>query len=219
MSKGQTVEKRIKNILKFFKMNENTISTMMGGVVIVVIAGLIFNYFRTANLKTWQGMLLDQQETASTEKVDGSENDKLVATYKVVKGDDLWHISEKFYRSGYNYIDIMKENKITGKGVITAGMELRIPKVEAKKITVKESTNTVAVVDKNGNVAAKTGSAETIETGEYTTQKGDTYWNIAVRAYGDGFKWTKIYWANKKVFANPDLIYTNVKILIPMLEN
>ncbi|SRR5258706_8998404 len=217
MSKGQTVEKRIKNILKFFKMNENAISTLMGGVVIVVIAGLIFNYFRTANLKTWQGMLLDQQETASTEKVDGSQNDKLIATYKVVKGDDLWHISEKFYRSGYNYVDIMKENKIFGEGVITAGMSLRIPKVEAKKVTVKETKAPVAVVDKNGNVAAKTNSIKTIETGEYTTVRGDNYWSIAVRAYGDGFKWTKIYWANRKIFGNPDLIHAEVKILIPML--
>ena len=54
MSKGQNASKRIKKILKFFKLNENTISTVMGGIVVVVIAGMIFNYFRTANLKSWQ---------------------------------------------------------------------------------------------------------------------------------------------------------------------
>jgi len=208
MSKGQNATKRIKKILKFFKLNENTISTVMGGVVVVVIAGLIFNYFRTANLKSWQGTLLSEQEAATT--VAESQSDKVITTYKVVKGDDLWHIAEKFYRSGYNYVDIMKENKITGAGVIVAGQDLRIPKVEAKKLTVVETNGAVV---KNGE--KKTTS---IAVGVYTTQKGDCYWSIAVRAYGDGYQWPKIYWANKTLFANPDLIFANTKITIPALQ-
>ena len=215
MKKGQSSSKGIKNILKFFKLNENTISTLMGAVVIVVIAGLIFNYFRTANLKTWQGVLLNEQETATTDIGEEGSNNKLIATYKVVKGDDLWHISEKYYKSGYNYVDIMSENKISGKGVITAGMELRIPKVEPKKITVLELKKEIALSDK-GDVVKSNSSA--IEVGEYMTQAGDSYWKIAVRAYGDGYKWTKIYWANKRLFADPDMIFTGVKITIPVLE-
>ncbi|KKS31291.1 MAG: hypothetical protein UU94_C0015G0014, partial [Candidatus Collierbacteria bacterium GW2011_GWB2_42_12] len=206
MSKGQNASKRIKNILKFFKLNENTISTVMGGIVVVVIAGLIFNYFRTTNLKSWRGTLLSEQEAATTLKND----DKLIATYKVVKGDDLWHIAEKFYRSGYNYVDIMNENKITGKGVIVAGQELRIPKVEAKKITVVEEKELVVKVEDK--------PVTSIAIGEYTIQKGDSYWDIAVRAYGDGFQWTKIYWANKAIFNNPDMIFAGTKILIPALK-
>jgi nucleoid-associated protein YgaU len=227
MNKGQKVEKQIKKTLKFFKMNEDTISTLMGGVVIVVIAGLIFNYFRSANLKTWQGMLLDQQTPATTSetKQEDKLGDKFLATYKVVKGDDLWHISERFFKSGYNYVDIMKENKIKDDGVITAGMDLRIPKVEAKKITVKDEIKKEIVV-KDGNfeskpkevVAAVKPTAGAIEIGEYTTKKGDSLWKIAVRAYGDGFKWTKIYWANRKLIANPDVLFSNVKLVIPKLE-
>ena len=91
-------------------------------------------------------------------------------------------------------------------------MELRIPKVESKKITI------TGVVKKEAVLAEKTTVAKSIEPGEYTTKKGDTYWNIAVRAYGDGFKWTKIYWENRKIFSNPDLIETNTKIVIPKLE-
>jgi len=221
MKKGQRSSKRIKNILKFLKMNENTISTLMGGMVIIVIAGLIFNYFRTANLKTWQGILLNEQEAASTEMKDDSLNDKIMATYKVVKGDDLWHISEKYYKSGYNYVDIMQENNLTGKGVIVADMELRIPKVEAKKATVVESAKEMTISD-NGDLvktdSVESANATSIETGEYLIQKGDSYWKIAVRAYGDGYKWTKIYWANKNLFADPDMIFTGVKITIPVLE-
>ena len=113
----------------------------------------------------------------------------------------------------------MSENKITGKGVITAGMELRIPKVDPKKITVVETKKEIAISDKGNVIKAEVNpSGKPIEVGEYTTQKGDSYWKLAVRAYGDGFKWTKIYWANKKVFVNPDLIYSGVKITIPKLE-
>jgi nucleoid-associated protein YgaU len=104
----------------------------------------------------------------------------------------------------------MKENKITGAGVIVAGQDLRIPKVEAKKITVVETKEAV--------VKAEAKSSTSIAVGEYTTQKGDSYWTIAVRAYGDGFQWTKIYWANKSIFSNPDLIFANTKITIPALQ-
>jgi len=208
MSKGQNATKRIKQILKFFKLNENTISTVMGGVVVVVIAGLIFNYFRTANLKSWQGTLLSDKEAATVANTE-NQNDKVIATYKVVKGDDLWHISEKFYRSGYNYVDIMKENNITGAGVIFAGQELKIPKVEAKKITVVETNGTV--------VKTEVKTTTTIAVGSYTIVEGDSYWSIAVRAYGDGYQWPKIYWANKSLFSNPDLIFANTEITIPAL--
>ena len=114
MKKGQSSELRVKNILKFFKMNENTISTVMGGVVVLVIVGLIFNYFRTTNLKTWQGLL--NGDGAETSNEDKKLDDSIIGTYKVQKGDDLWHIAEKYYKSGYNYVDIIKENKLKDDG-------------------------------------------------------------------------------------------------------
>jgi nucleoid-associated protein YgaU len=181
----------------------------MGGIVVIVIAGLIFNYFKTTNLSSWQGTLLSEQETASTTNEE-NQNDKIMTTYVVVKGDDLWHISEKFFKSGYNYVDIMKENGITGAGVIIPGQELKIPKVEAKIATVAD-------VDETKSIIAEESVSTSISLGEYTTQKGDSYWSIAVRAYGDGYQWPKIYWANKTTFENPDIIYANTKITIPKL--
>ena len=70
--------------------------------------------------------------------------------------------------------------------------------------------------DSSKVLAAATGG--TLESGVYTTKKGDTLWNISVRAYGDGFKWTKIYWENRKVIGNPDVIFADVKITIPVLK-
>lgn len=212
MNKGQQGDPRIKNILKFFKLNEDTISTLMGIVVVILIGGMMFNYFRTSNLKTWQGVLLNEESPATTSAEVEEKKTQEITTYKVVKGDDLWHIAEEHYKSGYNYVDLIKENKLDSNGVITAGMELRIPKVESKKLTV------TGVVKKEMVLAEKSTVATSIEPGEYITKKGDTYWNIAVRAYGDGFKWTKIYWENRKTFSNPDLIEFNTKITIPKLQ-
>ena len=43
------MEKQLKSLLKSLKINENLISTIMGGVVVVVMAAMIFNYFKTFN--------------------------------------------------------------------------------------------------------------------------------------------------------------------------
>lgn len=199
------MEKKLKNLLKTLKINENLISTVMGGVVVIVMAAMIFNYFKTFN-KTGQitdesAVNLSQEEILSKE---------LPTTYKVVKGDDLWHISERFYNSGYNYVDIAKANKLVNASLIETGQELVIPKVAAKKATVVKA-------ETKKTIETKTQTAKiSIEGGKYTTVKGDYLWSIAVRAYGDGYAWTKIYNANKKVIGrNPSILYTMVELVLP----
>ena len=49
----------------------------------------------------------------------------------------------------------------------------------------------------------------------HIVQKGDCLWNIAHNEYGDPFKWTLIYEANKSKINNPDLIYPNQEFNIP----
>lgn len=214
MNKGQNAEGVIKNILKIYKVNENLISTILGGVVIFSVAIMIFSYFKATNLKTWQGLLDGQKETATT-STDENKSDGNTDTYIVVKGDDLWHIAEKYYKSGYNYVDIMKVNKIASNGVVTPGMKLLIPKVEAKKITVMVEKNAAIEMDKDGNLKKVEKSAE---AGTYTTVKGDSLWKIAVSSYGDGYAWTKIYQANKKLISNPNVLYAGLTLTIPSLK-
>ena len=115
----------------------------------------------------------------------------------------------------------MKANKIAASGIIYADQELTIPNVPAKKITVVEKSDTVkigAVAPTTGVKVASTEVKTSIETGSYTTKRGDSYWNIAVRAYGDGYSWTKIYEANKKIFGHANMIHADVKITIPSLK-
>ena len=47
----------------------------------------------------------------------------------------------------------------------------------------------------------------------YVIAEGDTLWDIAVRAYGDGYRWGEIATANSIV--NPNLIYTGNSLNIP----
>ncbi|SHM79223.1 LysM peptidoglycan-binding domain-containing protein [Roseibium suaedae] len=46
-------------------------------------------------------------------------------------------------------------------------------------------------------------------------RKGDNLWNISRRLYGDGFRYTTIYQANKGQIRNPDLIYPGQVFLTP----
>ena len=200
------MENKLKAVLKTLKMNEGTISSVMGGLVILVMAVMIFNYFKSVN-KT--GNVTNQAANDTTAiDLEGSENSQLPTTYKVKKGDDLWHISEKFYKSGYNYVDIAAANKLKNPGVITEGTELTIPKVEPRLIT------------KTATIKTDTAKVEvakiTIEGNSYTTVKGDSLWSLSVRAYGDGYAWTKIYNANKdKIGRNPNLLFAAIELNLP----
>lgn len=216
MNKGQNSEQGLKNILKFFKMNEDRFSTLLGILVVFLVAGMMINYFKTANLNVWKGMLLkeSQPSTTSIDEANIAMNGE-IDTYKVVKGDDLWHISEKYYGSGYNYVDIIKENKLAKSGLIVPGQELKFPKVEAKLLTAVTPSPKLEIKD---NVVTEKKEAGTIDADTYTTIKGDNLWTIAVRSYGDGYKWTKIYWANRVVIGkNPNILFTGLKLSLPKI--
>ncbi len=208
------MEKQLKVLLKTLKINEGTISSIMGGLVILVMAVMIFNYFKSVNKS---GKVTNQAaNNTSGTALEGSENTQLPAIYMVKKGDDLWHISEKFYKSGYNYVDIVSENKLKNPGVITEGTELKIPKVEVR-LTNKMKAELAVKEQGASNQQTSVQTAKiTIEGGSYTTVKGDHLWSIAVRAYGDGYAWTKIYNANKvKIGRNPSLVFSGVELTLP----
>jgi nucleoid-associated protein YgaU len=211
------MEEQLSKLLKNFKLNENTISTILGGVVLVVVGALVFNYFnanKTGQITSEAVVDTNPTGTATPKPEDVQlveENGKMVpkglpTTYKVAKGDDLWHIAEKFYKSGYNYVDIARENKITNPSAISEGTELTIPKVEARKETYVASNTDTKVAQ----------SIPSIEGTSYEVTKGDSLWNIAIGAYGDGYAWNRIYQANKDIVGkNPGKITAGMKLTIP----
>lgn len=200
------MDSQLKNILKTFKLNEDTISTILGGIVIVVIGLLVFNYFKSVNPtgKITPTAEVAEEITPQPGKVELVEEDGkmipkgLPTTYTVASGDHLWQIAEDFYNSGYNWTDIAEVNNLTDANKINVGQELTIPKVEVKTPTIALETS------------------KTIEGNKYTVERGDHLWEIAVRSYGDGFAWTKIYEANKALIGrNPSQIEIGQELTLP----
>lgn len=176
----------LQKFLKNLKLNENNISMFLGALVIVVVGILVVNYFKDKGGQTLTGVNTQQQEMQAN-------------VYTVVKGDTLWSIAEDSYGSGYNWVDIKSANDLASE-TIEVGQKLTIPDVPAKKPTA--TTKVTA-----------TAQTSTIGTNSYTVVHGDTLWGIAVRAYGDGYKWVDIASSNK--LANPDLIYPGNVLTIP----
>ena len=156
---------------------------VLGAVVIVVVGVLIANYFKDRKAGSLPSDSENKTETGVSQ------------TYLVSKGDNLWKIAEKVTGSGYNWVEIAKENNIKNPGIIYEGQELNI-KVSSNFIAAKEDAQ-------NKSISGAT----------YEVQKGDTLWDIAVRAYGDGYKWVEITRENK--LANPNLIHPGNILTLP----
>lgn len=181
----------LKKFLKTLKLNENSISMVLGAIVIVVTTTLVVNYFKD---KGSRGSL-DGGQTAETE---------FAKTHTVVKGENLWAIAEAEIGSGYNWTDIARENNLANPSLIFAGQKLNIPSVEPI-VAGKPAAKTVAVENQttSGSITGAT----------YEVVKGDTLWNIAIRAYGDGYKWSEI--ARENHLVNPSLIHPGNILALP----
>jgi nucleoid-associated protein YgaU len=163
--------------------------------VVLVIGTLIFNYFKgVGKLKDDTNITIEENGVKFVEEEGKIVPEGLPMTYKVQAQDNLWKIAEKYYTSGYNWVDIAKENKLVNPNRLLVGQELVLPKAEVKKPVEKTAA------------AAITGD-------QYIVVKGDSLWNIAVRAYQDGYQWVKIASENK--ISNPDIINPGTSIIIP----
>ncbi len=183
-----------KNFFSQIKWGESYTSLFLGIVVVVVAAVLVFSFLKGRNFyKT------TSSESTSANQEQGGKT--LPKTYQVKEGDDLWNISEKIYGSGYNWVDVASKNKLENPGLLYVGAKLTIPNVKPRIVK-----NTIEPAVSAQSVSPITGPT-------YTIQKGDYLWVIAVRAYGDGFKWPEIARANN--LTNPDLIHSGNVLKLP----
>lgn len=132
----------------------------------------------------------------------GQPPKNLPASYTVKTGDDLWNIAQKEYGSGYNWVDIANANNLTMPNILFVGTKLTLPKVAPKLATTPSQASNMTI------------AGPKISGSTYTIQHGDNLWNIAVRAYNDGYQWTKIAKANN-LTQNPGLIHSGNTIKIP----
>jgi len=184
---------KVKVMISHVKLGESYTSLFLGAVVVVIALVLVFSFLRGRHL-------LNPSVTQPISTVNQQTIAKpLPKTYTVQSGESLWTIAEKVYGSGYNWVDLANTNNLTNPGVIFTGTKLVVPNVAPKILTV-QNVKTVAV-------------GEPIVGTNYTVKKGDCLWTIAVRAYGDGYKWTAI--ANTNKLVNPNLIHSGNVFTLP----
>ena len=99
-------------------------------------------------------------------------------------------------RSSWMKTSSVKASDLTNANVLLVGQKLTLPKVEIKQPTV-----------------TATAAMPSITGGSYEVKEGDSLWEIAVRAYGDGYQWVEIARAND--LDNPDIIHPSNNLTIP----
>ncbi|MCP4727865.1 MAG: LysM peptidoglycan-binding domain-containing protein [bacterium] len=109
--------------------------------------------------------------------------------YSVVRGDHLWKIARKpdIYNDPFQWVKIWTKNRdlVTNPDLIYPGWNLKIYR--------------------------------TFADNDYEVMRGDFLYKIAGNSsvYGDPFKWTQIYEANKGVISDPNVIYPYMILIIP----
>jgi ABC-type nitrate/sulfonate/bicarbonate transport system substrate-binding protein len=93
------------------------------------------------------------------------------------------------------------------------------PRPALSQATVKEKSKPAGEKPRPAPEVAKLMPTAAIVAGsrEYTVEPGDTLSYLALKYYGDHFKWEKIYEANKQTMRNPHYIYIGQRITIPSL--
>lgn len=180
---------------------------MLFGALVLIVAGvLVYNYFSGIGEEA-QEEVLEVPTEEYTLQLDEQEGRLVPAglpvEHAVSSGEHLWGISEKYYGNGYNWLDIAQVNNLKNPGLIFSGQDLTIPKVALRVPSQIAGASSIA------------SSPDTITEGSYTVVRGDTLWSIAVRAYQDGYQWTRIYQANTDIVSNPDIIEIGMEVTLP----
>ncbi|MDD4938376.1 MAG: LysM peptidoglycan-binding domain-containing protein [Candidatus Shapirobacteria bacterium] len=191
--------KRLKK--KYFKSTEEIVSMFLGLVIVVVVVGLIFNFFQkrkgSVDIPGSSNVTLSDNINGSGEKSQIQEN-----IYVVSYGDNLWKIAESKYNDGYMWVKIAEVNNLKNPSILEVGQKLILPILSQNEITSIKPDNSLSI---------PTGQ-------EYEVKKGDNLWEIAVRAYGDGYQWVKIWQENRSKLNSPNALEIGMFLMISKLE-
>lgn len=133
----------LKTILKYFKVNESAISTVLGAVVLIVILFLGVNYFRGRG--------------DSTLNPDNGLSTQTQGEYTVSAGESLWSIAEDKLGDGFRWQEIYDANGLTST-TLEIGQKLELPSDGTQIANVTESqpeTYNVVAGDSLWNISVK----------------------------------------------------------------
>jgi nucleoid-associated protein YgaU len=225
-------ESRVESFVEYLKLGESYTSLVLGIVAVIIGTLLLLSivHNRQAGRQTPEvtptiaesksfdisptGFALKQSEdtTMPEQKVSATPASKAQdkqlekpmggKTYTVAAGDNLWMIAEKVYGDGYQWVKIAQVNNLSHPGDIEVGDKLSIPQV-------KKDVPTVHTADDDMSTSVQ----QKIVVENYKVMPGDDLWDIAVRAYGDGYQWVKIAKANN--LSEPNIIHKDNVLKIP----
>jgi nucleoid-associated protein YgaU len=179
-----------KVLQRSLKSPDAVLSMIIGFAVVLAIGFAVINSIKTANVKKQEE--LKKQEEAKKQTV-------LPTVHTTVKGENLWVISEKYYKTGYNWVDISTENKLENPDYIIVDQKLTIPDVKPRF--------------PEGDLTATAASTTAPKHTTYKIIEGDTLWDISLKEYETNYRWPDIATTNK--LPNPDLIYPDVILQMP----
>lgn len=202
--------------------NQSKLSMVLGGLIILVVGILIFNYFSKSKSDLGPAQQIQQEET----KQEDVSADQLPGKYTVKEEDTLFLIAEKYYQDGFKFNEIAKANNLADVNTIETGQVLNIPKLTDLQAMASVSpqpatspTPAEPPVAQTTPTELGTGGADTtiwgpkIEGNSYTVAEGDWLSTISARAYGDIFAYQKLAETNN--ISNPDYIVPGQVIKIP----
>jgi len=166
--------KKTKNITHH---TDNFASFITGAIVIIVIGILFYSILNGKQKQT-------ESPTTTTKET------QLPTKHIVKENESLWTIAETYYKSGYNWVNLVKANAIDTPDIIAVGQILTIPDVKP-------------IIIESGQISATSISAPVHK--DVVVQEGDSLWKIAELEYGSGYQWVEI--ARLNVIPNPELIY------------
>lgn len=191
----------LKSFLKSVKLQESTISMFFGVLVILIVGFLLIRLFtRNTNPEIIPPIEITQEEN------------QLPITHTVASNESLWTISEEYYGTGYNWVDIKEANNLTDADQIHKGDELTIPNVTPRVV----QTDTEIAVNETQSIS-ETNPETTIpetqqNTDRHVVERGESLWRIAERYLGDGDKWVEIAKVNN--LDHPNVIYAGQELTL-----
>jgi len=176
-----------KTIQKRLNSPDAVLSLVLGFAVILVVGLTVVNAVRS----------FIQKSPSSQNKTEATTSGlpvPLPTTHTVKQDESLWTISEYYYKSGYNWVDIDAANALEDENFIVPEQKLVIPDVKPRLLD-----------QETGDVTPIAASTVKPKHTSYTVIDGDNLWDISIKEYDTGYKWPDV--AKTNSIPNPDLIY------------
>jgi nucleoid-associated protein YgaU len=187
------IEHKLKAFFKRITLSEETLSTVLGGLVLLLVFSFIFSYYQDRRTNPQIS-----NQAASTTATSSAQTKKVIASsYTIQQGENLWQIAEELYGDGELWIRIAEDNNLPGPDYIEVGQELTLP----TDIVIPDAPEETPI------------PTPALENNQYLVQPGDTLQSIAVAVYNDETQWEAIARANNIV--NRDLLLVGIILEMP----